>query len=271
LDIRTVTAPLKIGIPVLNRGDLLRRLVMSVDLDAEILVILNCMGPVDPSTEDAVGELEQGGRVRVDRIAGNLGVAGSWNRILSEFGGDCLICNNDIEFTAGVLRESMECVARKREIVIHHLWAAACFYVTLDFPKVMGWFDENIYPAYHEDQEIALRGAALGVPRAIIEEAKGRIMHAGSETRRNASQSVQNYIRKAKRISGEYLRRRWGALPSGRGRMPEKQHPFDEPAMHAADWNLDFKMRRSLTQLCEDVTGFHCPLQYHRSEGGLCS
>ena len=32
-------APLKIGIPLLNRGDLLRRLVDSVDVEAEILLV----------------------------------------------------------------------------------------------------------------------------------------------------------------------------------------------------------------------------------------
>ncbi len=56
------TFPLKIGIPVLNRGDLLRRLVESVDMEAEILVVVNSIGPVDPSVEDAVGKLEKSTR-----------------------------------------------------------------------------------------------------------------------------------------------------------------------------------------------------------------
>ena len=37
-------APLKIGIPLLNRGDLLRRLVDSVDVEAEILLVVNSIG-----------------------------------------------------------------------------------------------------------------------------------------------------------------------------------------------------------------------------------
>lgn len=80
--------PLQIGVPVLNRGDLLRRLVSSVDVDADILIILNRIGPIDQATNENVSALEQCGLVRVDRIEGNLGVAGSWNRIMDSFDGD---------------------------------------------------------------------------------------------------------------------------------------------------------------------------------------
>lgn len=41
-----------------------------------------------------------------------------------------MICNNDVEFTPGVLRESMNAIASRQEYVIHHLSAAACFYTT---------------------------------------------------------------------------------------------------------------------------------------------
>ena len=74
-------APLKIGIPLLNRGDLLRRLVDSVDVEAEILLVVNSIGPVDPSVEDAVGNLETrerpGVQVRVGR-------AGEWREWWNE-------------------------------------------------------------------------------------------------------------------------------------------------------------------------------------------
>ena len=259
-----MTARLQIGIPVLNRGDLLRRLVESIDVEADVLVVLNSIGPVDASAEDAAGELEALGKVRVERIAGNLGVAGSWNRIMAEFGGECLICNNDIAFAPGVLREAMECIAQRREVVIHHLWAASCFYVTADFPKVLGWFDENIYPAYHEDVEIALRGAAMQVPRAILSDVEARIAHGGSQTLHSAGGGVQEFIRRAQGRSGEYLARRWGP-----GVEMENRAPFDDPARHPADWTLDFEARAEVARWCGELTGFDCPLVYHRSAGGL--
>lgn len=265
---------MKIGVPVLNRGDLLRRLVDSVDLDAEILVIVNSIGAVDPSVADAVRDLEnqqrRGVRVRVERIAGNLGVAGSWNLIMDRFGGDCVISNSDIEFAPGILRETMTKIEARSDIVLQHLWAASCFYVSATFPATLGWFDENIYPAYHEDQEIRLRSGALGVPRTTVwEVGKSGIAHGGSQTRLNASDAVRTYIAKAKAVSCDYLNRKWGALPPPGISEPEKQHPFDDPSLHPADWTLDLDARQKVAALCKEVTGFDCPIIYHRAKGGL--
>jgi GT2 family glycosyltransferase len=265
---------LKIGIPVLNRGDLLRRLVDSVDVDAEILVVVNSIGAVDPSVEDTAGMLEAqdrpGVRVRVERIAGNLGVAGSWNLILDRFGGDCVISNSDIEFAPGFLRQAMVRIDLGRDIVMHHLWAASCFYVTAEFPATLGWFDENIYPAYHEDQEINMRSAALDIRRAIVSGvSENGIFHGLSQTRKNASEAVQTYIRKAKARSCDYLTRRWGPTPARGTDRPVKSHPFDDPTLHPADWTLDLDARRTVAALCKEVTGFDCPIVYHRTKGGL--
>jgi len=267
-------APLNIGIPVLNRGDLLRRLVASVDVDAEILLVVNSIGPLDASVEDAVGDLEKQDRpdvrIRVERIKGNLGVAGSWNLILDRFCGDCLISNSDIEFRPGTLRHAMATIEIRKEIVIHHLWAAACFYVTAAFSEKLGWFDENFYPAYQEDQELSLRSAALGIRRCVVPGiAKGGIVHGGSQTVASASEAVRAYIRKAKKISREYFRRRWGTLPPPGTAQPEKKHPFDDPSIHPADWTLDRDVRKRVTEICEEVTGFDCPIVYHREKGGL--
>jgi len=71
-------APVKIGIPVLNRGDLLARLVRSIDVPAEVLIVVNRIGPLDESVEQAVELLaaDETVRVEVEPIAGNLGAAG---------------------------------------------------------------------------------------------------------------------------------------------------------------------------------------------------
>ena len=98
---------LQLGVPVLNRGDLLLRLVASIDVPADVLVVVNSIGPTDDSVAAAVDELERTKRSEVNvsivRVEGNLGVAGSWNFILDHFGGDCVISNSDIEFAPGVL------------------------------------------------------------------------------------------------------------------------------------------------------------------------
>ena len=159
---------LKIGIPVLNRGDLLTRLVESIDVAAEVRIVVNRIGPVDGSVAAAVRALEERPpghlRVAVERVDGNLGVSGSWNRIIEGFGGDCWIANSDIAFAPGVLGEAMAQVAAEREIVLHHLWAAACFFVTAEFTRTLGWFDENFTrpTARIRRWRCAVRGSGCG-------------------------------------------------------------------------------------------------------------
>ncbi len=265
---------LKIGIPVLNRGDLLTRLVESIDVAAEVRIVVNRIGPVDGSVAAAVRAMEERPpgpvRVVVERVEGNLGVSGSWNRIIEGFGGDCWIANSDIAFTPGVLGEAMAQVAATREIVLHHLWAAACFFVTAEFTRTLGWFDENFYPAYCEDQEMSLRSARLGVRRRNFTElGEGRVRHAGSETVKSAATPVRRFIQEAHGRARCYLERRWGALPPRGESLPARRHPFDNPALHGADWTLDLAARGELARECEALTGFACPLVFHRAHGGL--
>ena len=264
----------KIGIPVLNRGDLLTRLLRSIDVEAEVLLIVNRIGEVDAGVEDAVSEWErnlpEGVRVDVRRIEGNLGVAGSWNRIIGHFGGDCWVANSDIAFAPGVLSEAMAQIEGRREIVMQHLWAGACFYVTDLFPKVLGWFDENFYPAYHEDEEMSLRSARLGVARCdFTNSLRERVMHGGSETLKSAPDAQRQFIQAAQHLGGVYLERRWGALPASCDLPPEKHSPFDNAALHPADWTLDREARAHLARRCEEMTGHACPLVFHRACGGL--
>ena len=264
---------LKIGVPVLNRGDLLTRLVESIDLEAHVLIVLNRIGPVDESVAAAVEVLEQRPpvhlRVTVRRVEGNLGVAGSWNRMMEHFGGDCWIVNSDIAFTPGVLAEAMARVAAAPEIVQHHLWATACFYVTGDFTRTLGWFDENFYPAYCEDQEMDLRSVQLGMQGRIRTGLDGeRVAHAGSQTLGSAPAGVRRFIEEGHACAGRYLQPRWGPLPAPEGH-PVRRHPFDDPALHGADWTLDLEARAALARRCEALTGFACPLVFHRAQGGL--
>ena len=59
---------------------------------------------------------------------------------------------------------------------------------------MLGWFDENFYPAYHEDQEMALRCAQLGVRRCIFPGlGNERVLHGGSQTLKSASASQRNF------------------------------------------------------------------------------
>ena len=265
---------LKIGIPVLNRGDLLAELIASIDLPADVLIVVNRIGPVDASVEKHVTQLETKApphlRITAHWIEGNLGVSGSWNKIIDHFQGDCVIANSDICFSKGVLECARKQIRDRREIVLQHLYAAACFYVTETFTSYLGWYDENFYPAYHEDQEMTLRSRALKVRRCQFPGInKTNIFHAGSQTLKSAPGRLQQYIGAANKLHGRYLKDRWGPIPKDWRLPPEKKTPFDDTALHPADWTLDLAFRKQIAKLCRHFTGFECPILFHRPKGGL--
>jgi GT2 family glycosyltransferase len=264
----------KIGIPVLNRGDLLANLIASIDLPAEVFIVVNRIGPLDRSVEQSVALLERKApahlRISVHWTEGNLGVSGSWNRIIDYFAGDCLITNSDICFAKGILEYAHEQIESRREIALQYLRSAACFYVAESFTNQLGWFDENFYPAYHEDQEMALRSRILKIRRcAFAGIGKDNIFHGGSQTLKNANDPQRQYIGAANRLHGQYLKERWGSIPKDGLALPEKQAPFDNMSLHPADWTLDLAFRKRIANLCRHFTGFECPILYHRLKGGL--
>src|SRR4051812_33942079 len=193
----------RIGIPVLNGGDLLLRLLRSIDVPAEVYVIFNRIGPPDQGVAAALRTFaaekpELISKFEVEQVDGNFGVAGSWNRILDRFQGDCFICNSDIEFTPMVLDDALRLTRGRPGLPLQWLWSHACFYAASDFTAKLGWFDENFYPAYHEDQEMTLRRIKLGVEAAnVFGAGSERVRHSGSQTLRAASHGQRRFIQVA--------------------------------------------------------------------------
>lgn len=262
----------RIGIPVLNGGPLVLQLLRSIDTAAEVYVIFNRIGPPDEGVAAALqtfaAEKPELMRLEVEEVDGNFGVAGSWNRILERFQGDCVVCNSDIEFAPTVLAEAWREVHRRPELVLQWLSSHACFYAGSDFMAKAGWFDENFYPAYHEDQEMTLRRYQLGVKGVNVPGlGEELVRHACSQTLQTSAPGQRRFIQVAMRRAEAYLRRRWGALPPPGG-APEFQHPFQDAQLDPADWVLDLEAREALAQECEALTGFPCPLRFHRTRGG---
>jgi GT2 family glycosyltransferase len=264
----------KIGIPILNRGDLLARLIATVDIPADVLIIANRIGPIDSSVarilDDLVRRPPSHISISVESPDGNLGVAGSWNRIIDYFDGDCFISNSDISFSTGALALALRRVHEQKEIVLQHLFAAACFYAAANFTQQLGWFDENFYPAYHEDQEMAIRSSVLNVRRGIVTGLeKGAVLHQGSQTLRSAETGQRQYVSASNRLHQKYLLEKWGSVPKKGSLVAENSFPFADSLLHPADWTLDLFMRRQIAALCLQLTGFECPITYYRWKGGL--
>ena len=149
-----------LGIPILNRFDLLERLLESLDHPVEVLALVdNSGGEGDLSSQ--LRTLQNEGHPLINSIEiakpfRNLGVAASWNCILTSFNScsPALLANNDIQFSKGAIASALEA----------QIGGKACFTPFLPKPQsysaflinhlcwnTTGLFDEGFYPAYCED------------------------------------------------------------------------------------------------------------------------
>ena len=147
-------------VPVLNRYDLLQRMLDSVDVPVEhLLIIDNGLGT------DTLEFSEKFGKVTHLRMPANLGVAGSWNLGIKSFpyAHRWFIVSNDVVFRAGALEKLAQ--AQRDEITLTadapH-WQA--FALGDEAVTDLGLFDEcGFYPAYFEDNDYMRRAEFAGV------------------------------------------------------------------------------------------------------------
>ncbi len=172
----TPTAIPLLGVPILNRPDLLLRLLDSLDHPVETLAIVdNSIASGLPDTASLsrlLAQLEREppagiGRVRVARPFANQGVASSWNAILTAFpeAPFALLVNNDVVFAPGVLAQVIERVDPSLPQFLPLLPAPqefSAFAITPAAWDRVGLFDANFHPAYCEDLDYAERLRACG-------------------------------------------------------------------------------------------------------------
>jgi GT2 family glycosyltransferase len=145
-------------VPVLNRYDLLQRMLDSVDVPVEHLLV------IDNGTGADLGFSDNFKRVTVLQIPANLGVAGSWNLGIKSFpyAERWFIASNDVIFQPGALAKLSE--ARRDEITLvsepPH-WQV--FALGDEAVNDIGLFDESLFPAYFEDNDYMRRAEFVGV------------------------------------------------------------------------------------------------------------
>jgi hypothetical protein len=195
-DPQAAEAPLPLlGVPILNRFDLLERLLLSLDHPVHTLAIVDNSG--------GRGE----GRSQLDRLVArghpliehicvatpfrNMGVAGSWNLILRSFpeAAVVLLANNDVQLSRGGLRSALSALHWNTPCFLPMLPGAArfsAFLLTAGAWDLLGFFDENFYPAYCEDADYLERIAAQPLVQTIelapLQQAMAACNPAGSAT-----------------------------------------------------------------------------------------
>jgi len=145
-------------VPVLNRYDLLQRMLDSVDVQVEHLLV------IDNGTGSDLFFSDKFQNVTVLDMPANLGVSGSWNLGIKSFpyAQRWFIISNDVQFNPGALGELSK--ARRDEITLTARfphWQA--FALGDEAVSDIGLFDESLFPAYFEDNDYTRRAEFVGV------------------------------------------------------------------------------------------------------------
>ena len=216
-----------IGIPILNRIDLLLECIGALDYPAHIVVINNNVSDTDFLSR--LDKLSVEGGVKVLHQSRNLGVSASWNLIiktaLSLGFHKVFIGSNDTILSPGSLKASLSFQAGN-PAGIWHLHAFNFFAITRVAVEKAGYFDENFYPAYKEDQDYSYRCGLAGVKR-IAGIPGCHAKHYGSATI-NSDPHYANLNSRTHSLNVEYYCNKWGG-DSGNEMF---KRPFNE--MHNA-------------------------------------
>lgn len=219
-----------LGVPVLNRPDLLEACLRSIDIPVRLVIIDNG-GVTD--------EIQLPDDAWVVQPPSNLGVAASWNFIIRTAPADpyWLIANADVEFGPGDLARLCAEMEKggPRWVGINNDWRLMG--LTSETVEQVGFFDENLHPIYFEDCDYEYRCALAGVPWYSID---GATTHVGSA----AIKSEERYARANARTyeaNRRYYLAKWGGPHRGGERF---RLPFNDAGGHVRDWALDLKRLR---------------------------
>lgn len=152
-----------LGVPILNGVELLERLLTSLDHPIDTLAIVD--NSMETGSTGAISErlnaLKQLGhplirQIRIARPFTNLGVAASWNLILSSFpqAPIALLANHDVVFRPGVLTQALAQIDTSRPQYLALLPppnSFSAFLLTALAWNRLGLFDPGFHPAYFED------------------------------------------------------------------------------------------------------------------------
>jgi len=221
-----------LGVPVLNRVDLLGRMLASIDVEVGRIII------VDNSVTGIVSEVDLPPNATVLPMRHNIGVAASWNLIIkaSPRARWWCIVNNDIEFASGDLAALVRQVEADR-LAFSFLISPSAFGLTTEVLDKIGFFDENFAPAYFEDNDY-VRRVLLGGLRSVALPAN--YSHATSSTL-GADRKLMDQNNRTFPVNQDYYREKWGG-PVGGERFTT---PFDQGG-GIGDWSL--APRRLLAQ-----------------------
>jgi len=231
-----------IAIPVLNRPDLLKRCIDSIDFPAELLIIDN--GKVVPHGWGVPSSIQT---VHLETPPANLGVAGSWNMtmdiVFNKGNKDAvLICGNDIQWLPGQLEIFWQTWDANRDACfLYAYWSYSTFMVTRKGFDTIGWFDEN-FAAYLEDSDHWWRvnrykklGVDIKTVDVPVRPVHGESPHWGSSTL-YSDPVVAKQVKEGHARGWSYYCSKWGGQIAGNTERFDT--PFNDPGIPVNAWKL---------------------------------
>jgi GT2 family glycosyltransferase len=198
-------------VPTLTRYDLLARLLDSLDFPIHHLLIVDNGGGFrfdrDLPTVDCVTVLS---------MPANLGVAGSWNLAVKSFPFDSVwfICSDDVVFAPGSLELWLGESGPDRFVTSDEWPFYQFFSIGEQVVDAVGLWDEAIFPANFEDDDMEWRAGLAGFPvkRATISHGhtkQGTVFQPGlAEQNRRTYPHNEAYFR-AKVAAGDRSAGQW--------------------------------------------------------------
>ncbi len=150
---------MKLIVPVLNRFDLLKRMIESIDVDATVYVINN-----SGAIQDDFYNENPLVNVHWVELPFNLGVASSWNLGIKmlPFESRWYISSADCVFAPGDL-ELLQTAKRDALTLCDNFPYYQTFVVGDEIVNTVGLFDEGLHPIYFEDNDYERRIAHWGL------------------------------------------------------------------------------------------------------------
>lgn len=219
-----------IGVPCINRPDLLGEFLRSIDTDWPVLVIDNSTG-----TEVSAVAWEMDRDVVL--MPSNLGVAASWNFLIRTHPAEAWWCiaNADTVLGPGDLERLAEEMAKPgpRWVGVNGDWRV--FGINAECVQQVGWFDENFVPIYCEDADYERRCELAGVE---VYHIPGGARHFGSAS---ISSGFEQANTRTYPANVAYYREKWG----GPVRQPVYTSPFNRGGP-VSEWSLSLARLRVL-------------------------
>jgi GT2 family glycosyltransferase len=211
---------LSLIVPVLNKFDLFTELMATVDY------------PVKP--------------IIMDNWKENRGVSGAWNEGMKkslQYGNNyAIIANDDVTFPANTIRELYDTIRYTKAVTVSPnqnryepgfklVNGADFFCFIVDIKQLIenvGWFDENFFPAYFEDNDMHRRIRLAGLKNYIRTDLT--VHHVGSATQNHDPEKPVT-TNEAWDHNQNYYISKWGGMPD----KETYSHPFND-----ADKNLNY-------------------------------